>query len=250
MATIDNKLRRSYTRESVRYDERRFRHRSGQFYESLANETIWTIVREHFNKAPCNELFFIDVATGTGRAALGLAQRGSRIVALDLTEQMLRRGIVKAEQQGLKDRIDFIIANALYLPLKKAIFDGGVSLRFFHLLPLTEHKAFIREITRVLKPGSIIIIEFNNRFAGFIWSYLAEFYRQEFLGKKPKTFLYPHQIDQKFVGLSIIEKWGIWLPGTGWILRLSKNLARFLNRLTRYTPFCYLANQILIVARV
>lgn len=248
MATIDNKSRRSYTRESVRYDERRFRHRSGQLYESLANETIWAIIQKYLNNN--TKLHLLDVATGTGRAALGLAQRGSRIVALDLTEQMLRRGIVKAEQQGLKDRIDFIIANALYLPLKKAIFDGGVSLRFFHLLPPAEHKAFIREITRVLKPGSIIIIEFNNRFAGFIWSYLAEFYRQEFLGKKPKTFLYPHQIDQRFIGLSIIEKWGIWLPGTGWILRLSKNLARFLNRLTRHAPFCYLANQILIVARV
>jgi ubiquinone/menaquinone biosynthesis C-methylase UbiE len=250
MGNIDNKLKKSYTRGAARYDERRFVNEIGQSYQTMANNVIKGIILENLPPIALDKIRILDVATGTGRAALGLARHGFKVIASDITEQMIRYGVAKREQNGLQNLISFVVANARYLPFKQSCFDGAVSIRFFHLLPPAEQDAFIKEITRVVKPGNIIIIEYNNRFAGFVWSYLADFYRHEFLGKEAKIFLWPHQMNQKFRNLTVIKKCGIWLPGTGKIMRVSKMLARLLNKITQFPPFCYFTNQILIVARV
>ena len=103
----------------------------------------------------------LDVATGTGLVAFGLARRGATVVGLDQSEQMLaeaRRGA--AAQAGLKERITFIQGEAEHLPFADEEFDA---LTFTYLLRYVDDRpATMRELARVLKPGARIgMVEFG-----------------------------------------------------------------------------------------
>ena len=92
----------------------------------------------------------LDLACGTGDFAR-LVPRfcpGARVVALDLTEEMLRR----ARRRGVHT---VICGNALALPFADATFDGvfvGYGLRNFPDLP-----AALGEICRVTRPGGLMV---------------------------------------------------------------------------------------------
>ncbi|HKN38141.1 MAG TPA: class I SAM-dependent methyltransferase, partial [Acidimicrobiia bacterium] len=59
----------------------------------------------------------LDVATGTAGVALQLARRSpGRIVGVDLTEAMLRRGQENVRRDGAEDRIHLVAGRAEQLP--------------------------------------------------------------------------------------------------------------------------------------
>ena len=97
----------------------------------------------------------LDVASGTAGVAIQLARRTSaRVVGIDLTEQMLRRGRRNVEAAGLAGRISLITGRAEQLPFADATFD---SLTFTYLLRyVDEPQATLAELARVVKPGGTV----------------------------------------------------------------------------------------------
>jgi len=94
----------------------------------------------------------LDVATGTAGVAIAVA-RGTeaRVVGLDLTEPMLRRGLANITEAGLRDRVRLIAGAAQQLPFPDATFDA---ISFTYLLRyVADPEATLCELTRVLKPG-------------------------------------------------------------------------------------------------
>jgi demethylmenaquinone methyltransferase/2-methoxy-6-polyprenyl-1,4-benzoquinol methylase len=103
----------------------------------------------------------LDVATGTGLVAFGLARRGAEVVGLDQSEQMLagaRRRL--AERPELASRISLVQGEAERLPFADAQFDA---LTFTYLLRYVDDRAAtMRELARVVKPGGRIgMVEFG-----------------------------------------------------------------------------------------
>lgn len=97
----------------------------------------------------------LDVATGTAGVAMQLARRTpARIVGLDLTEPMLRRGqhrVAASDQQG---RIELVLGQAERLPFSDASFDA---VTFTYLLRyVADPAAVLRELVRVLRPGGTL----------------------------------------------------------------------------------------------
>ncbi len=94
-----------------------------------------------------------DLATGTADVALEIARRspGARIIGVDLSLEMVRRGREKVARAGLGDRISFLLADATALPFRDAtascIIDAFL-LRHIPSLP----DAFV-EFGRVLRSG-------------------------------------------------------------------------------------------------
>ena len=103
----------------------------------------------------------LDVATGTAGVALQLARRSpGRIVGLDLTEAMLRRGQENVQRKGAGSRIQLVAGSADQLPFADAAFDA---LTFTYLLRyVADPSATLRELARVVKPGApVASLEFH-----------------------------------------------------------------------------------------
>jgi demethylmenaquinone methyltransferase/2-methoxy-6-polyprenyl-1,4-benzoquinol methylase len=97
----------------------------------------------------------LDVATGTAGVALQITERsGARVIGLDLTEEMLRRGAKNVAQSSDGSRIALVAARAEQLPFPDASFDG---LTFTYLLRyVSDPAATLAELARVVKPGGAV----------------------------------------------------------------------------------------------
>lgn len=95
----------------------------------------------------------LDVATGTAGVALRLTEQTDAFVTgLDLTEAMLRRGQANVAASAADGRVELLAGRAEELPFPDAVFDA---VTFTYLLRyVADPAATLRELTRVLKPGS------------------------------------------------------------------------------------------------
>lgn len=123
---------------------------------SLGQDTRWRgemVTRLELPQGSC----VLDVAAGTGLISHFLEKRGHKVIALDLSPEMLKR-IRPHDASPVR-------ATAQDLPFPDASFDG---LTFGYLLRyVTDPGATMRELTRVVRPGGAIgMVEFG-RPAGF-----------------------------------------------------------------------------------
>jgi demethylmenaquinone methyltransferase / 2-methoxy-6-polyprenyl-1,4-benzoquinol methylase len=103
----------------------------------------------------------LDVATGTGMVAFGLAERGAEVIGLDQSEAMLGGARARLQRAPeLAGRLSLVIGEAEALPYADGEFDA---LSFTYLLRYVDHRAAtMRELARVLKPGGRIgMVEFG-----------------------------------------------------------------------------------------
>ena len=104
----------------------------------------------------------LDVASGTCDLAILAARlKPQRIIALDLSEKMLDAGKLKIEKKGLSGLIETLVGDAAQIPFGDETFDAamvGFGVRNFE-----QPVVGMREIFRVLKPGSIFcVLEFSH----------------------------------------------------------------------------------------
>ena len=103
----------------------------------------------------------LDVATGTGLVAAGLARRGAEVVGLDQSEHMLAGARARfAAHPDLANHVTLVQGEAEGLPFADDEFDA---LTFTYLLRyVDDRQATMRELARVLKPGGRIgMVEFG-----------------------------------------------------------------------------------------
>jgi ubiquinone/menaquinone biosynthesis C-methylase UbiE len=105
-----------------------------------------------------NHYRILDLGCGTGRTTIGLYKIGFRnIVGVDISEKMIERAYSNANK--LSCAIDFIVADAMYLPLGKELFDCVFfSFNGLMLIPgIMNRSKACSEINRVLKEGGYFI---------------------------------------------------------------------------------------------
>jgi demethylmenaquinone methyltransferase/2-methoxy-6-polyprenyl-1,4-benzoquinol methylase len=107
----------------------------------------------------------LDLATGTGDIAYGLASSGARVVGLDITSRMIELAIGKATERTAS--CAFLVGDMLALPFADRSFDlvtTGYGLRNVPNLD-----AAVDEIARVLTPGGLALsLDFNRPANGVI----------------------------------------------------------------------------------
>ncbi|WP_313802294.1 methyltransferase domain-containing protein [Sphingobium sp.] len=97
----------------------------------------------------------LDIACGTGHAALAAARRRAVVTGIDLNAQSLERARIRAEAEGLAG-IDFLEADAAKIPFEDGSFDIAISTLGLVFLP--DQEAAAHELARVVRPGGLIAI--------------------------------------------------------------------------------------------
>lgn len=102
----------------------------------------------------------LDVATGSGRMALVLAERGHGITSCDINEEAVEKARVRLG--GLADRVEILVLDARELPFEDDSFSAVTCANAVH--EMDEPRAVLREMSRVVRDdGRLVIIEFNER---------------------------------------------------------------------------------------
>ncbi len=96
----------------------------------------------------------LDVATGTGNAAVIAAQAGGEVTGVDITPKLLDVARRRAAAAGLE--IEFVEGDAQELPFEKGSFDRVTSV--FGVMFAPDQPLAVAELVRVTKPGGRIAV--------------------------------------------------------------------------------------------
>lgn len=112
--------------------------------------------RELIKKLKINKTSYVlDVGCGVGATPCWLAKKfGCRVVAVDISRQMIKRGRQRAKRMGVEDKVSFKLADARKLPFKNNTFDVVMSESVLALID--NRKKALKEYVRVAKKGGFV----------------------------------------------------------------------------------------------
>ena len=96
----------------------------------------------------------LDLGTGPGVHAVGLARLGYEVTASDISETAIRNA--KAFAKKGRAAIEFRVDNILDSDLKDGSFDGIVDRGTFHVLPPEARPRYVATVHRILRPRGLL----------------------------------------------------------------------------------------------
>jgi ubiquinone/menaquinone biosynthesis C-methylase UbiE len=96
----------------------------------------------------------LDIAAGSGNAAIQAAMRGAEVVASDLTPELFEPGRRRAADNGVE--LQWVEADAEELPFEDASFDAAIST--FGIMFAPRQSVAAAQLARVVKPGGRIAL--------------------------------------------------------------------------------------------
>jgi SAM-dependent methyltransferase len=114
---------------------------------SIATEVVDAVER----RLPVRGAMLVDLACGTGNAALVAASHGARVTAVDITPELIAIGARNAEAAGRS--VAWVAGDASDTGLPSQSFDAAVSNMG---IIFVEPGRMVAEISRLLKPGGAI----------------------------------------------------------------------------------------------
>jgi len=119
-------------------------------FPAIAQRQLWEVgprIVEAVGVGPGDDV--LDVACGTGNAAIRAAQAGGTVVGIDLTPELFDAGRRLAADAGVE--IDWVHGDAEDLPFEDESFDVVIST--FGCMFAPRHEVTAHELARVLRPG-------------------------------------------------------------------------------------------------
>ena len=103
----------------------------------------------------------VDFGCGPGYYIIELAKKAKRVVAVDLSLEMLKKAQNKAAKVGVKN-IQFLQSNGANIQLEDSSVDMILLVTVYH--EVGESEAVLKEFGRILKPeGKLIIVEVTKK---------------------------------------------------------------------------------------
>ena len=120
----------------------------------LADETWNHTAHYHsflINQIPVRCRHILEIGCGTGEFSRLLAERAEKVLAIDLSPQMIQ---FAKERSKLCSNIDFIEGDVMTYELPDNQFDCIATLTTLHHLPMTD---ILKNIKKALKPGGTFV---------------------------------------------------------------------------------------------
>jgi SAM-dependent methyltransferase len=119
-------------------------------FPAIAERQLWPVGRRIVDRVgvdPNEDV--LDVACGTGNAAIRAAENGAHVVGVDLTPELFEAGRRVADEAGVE--IEWVQGDAEELPFADESYD--VVLSTFGCMFAPRHRVTALELARVLRPG-------------------------------------------------------------------------------------------------
>jgi len=135
---------------------------SKDYFEKVANK--WDEMRQGFFPESVRDAAYetanikpgqtaADIGAGTGFLSEGLVGRGANVIAIDQSPAMLDR---MREKFGDDGNITYLTGNSSNLPVADASVDAVLANMYLHHVESPTDA--IKEMTRILKPGGVLVI--------------------------------------------------------------------------------------------
>ena len=118
----------------------------------------------------------LDLGCGSGENVLPLLARGSNVIAIDLSKELVDLAVKRVQLSKNDGRTQFLVGSAYAIPLPNEAVDVVLSASLLHHLDIPRA---MQEIRRVLKPRGAAIIKEPVRFSTFAAALRRMFPAQE-----------------------------------------------------------------------
>jgi len=124
-------------------------------YAAVARDLVTEVAEAAVEAAkPVPGDHVLDVATGSGNAAIPAALKGAWVTGLDLAPSLLEAARLRAGSEGAT--VEWIEGDAEALPFGDQSFDKALSVLGVQFAP--RHQACAYELSRVVRPGGMIVL--------------------------------------------------------------------------------------------
>lgn len=122
--------------------------RSNYYDETIRNKLIESGLLK-------KDMTVVDLGAGDGYLSIGIAKYVKKVIALDISTEMLKTLNGKAEYFGIKN-IEALEGDCLEIPINESKIDMVCSSMFLH--HVEEPESAIKEMYRILKPGGYVFL--------------------------------------------------------------------------------------------
>ena len=195
-----------YEEEAEEYDKRRDELNSTKLAYSLLQKSI---VFSYLDG--CN--YILEAGCGTGKFTIDLAQMGKKVVAVDISSNMLKQAEKKAQAAGVTDWITFIQGDIENLPCRDEAFDGVLSIAV--LRHIKDPIPGIASLSRILRRNGVLVVDYLNANVFNYYEMFGKLVRKN-LNVKNKHFFPNYYLNLKVIkqifsnaGIEYMEHHGI-----------------------------------------
>jgi len=191
------------------YDDKRF-SQGGRVIDRREKEAVLDAL------GPLDEKRVLEVACGTGRFTVMLAERGADVVGMDISEAMLEQGRRKARTAGVEETLSFMQGDAGRLPFPDDHFDAVFAMRFFHLAP--DPEGFIAEMRRVASE-QVFFDTFNRYSFRSIYNWALPMGSRLYSEREVRELVVGADLELAGAAHDFVVPYGFYRAVPGWVAR-------------------------------
>lgn len=117
--------------------------------------------------APAQHECAVEIGSGLGRNCLAMAERFDRVIGVDIAPEMIRQSSELVDDK----RVSFALCEGADLSMiPSASVDFVMSFTVFQHIPeVGVIEAYLREAGRILRPGGVVAVQWNNQASELRW---------------------------------------------------------------------------------
>ncbi|UBX48077.1 tRNA uridine 5-oxyacetic acid(34) methyltransferase CmoM [Providencia alcalifaciens] len=187
----------------------------GKIREAVVWQDLTQLLETHFQG---QTLRILDAGGGEGHFSRQLAAMGHQVILCDLSEEMLERASVLADEQGISENISFV--HCAVQDISQHL-DEPVDFVLFHAVLewISDQKYALEQLAEIIRPKGIFSVMFYNA-NGLVMrnAILGNFHlatphiqRRRKRSLSPQNPLFPQQVDESLIGcgMDILGKSGV-----------------------------------------